>query len=65
MFNIQVLIKDNDSYDLILNRKLIVLDAEIVDELEYMVERDINYLLNKYKRLIKEGDKNEWLYLYR
>jgi len=59
MFNIQVLIKDNDSYDLILNRKLIVLDAEIVDELEYMVERDINYLLNKYKRLIKEGDKNE------
>jgi len=51
--------KDNDSYEFILNKKLIVLDAEIVDELEYMVERDINYLLSKYKKLINEVDKNE------
>ena len=59
MWNIQIILRDNDNYDFIINKELIIDDAEIVDELEYMILEIIKYMKFKYSNLILEVDKNE------
>jgi hypothetical protein len=54
MVDIQIIIKDNENYDLILNKTLSVADYELANELIYRIREDINHMIHRYHGLIKE-----------
>jgi len=57
MSEIQITIKDSERlYGFILNKKLIIDDYELVDELEYKIIEDIKSMIQRYDGLIKESE---------
>jgi len=59
MHEIHIILKDTNEYGFIINKKLLIGDYELVDELEYIILEIINYMKFKYSNLILEVDKNE------